>query len=152
MTTAPNRGRNSFAHKILPLADCSSRIFSRFLPNAMIPIDREGRRGTPKSCTFPFREFAFFLASLAFAVLFSTALASAQAQRGTLVHEETIRVAPSSDAAKLGEAGRCPELVLIDSSRVWVHVEAILRAPRRQSDEEEEDQGKPITGWIPAKA
>jgi hypothetical protein len=118
----------------------------------MIPIDREGREGIPKSCTFPLREFAFFLASLAFAVLFSTALATAQAQRGTLVHEETIRVAPSSDAAKLGEAGRGHELVLIDTSRDWVHVEAILRAPRRQSDEEEEDQGKTITGWIPAKA
>ena len=80
-------------------------------------------------------------------------LASAQAQRGTLVREETIRVSPSADTAKLGEAGRGHELVIIDTSRDWTHVEAILREPRKDSDEDdEESQGKTITGWISNKA
>jgi len=80
------------------------------------------------------------------------ALASAQAQRGTLVHEETIRVAPSADAARLGEAGRGHELVIIETSRDWTHVEAILRAPSRDRETEEEDEGKTITGWVLGKA
>ncbi len=84
--------------------------------------------------------------------LFAAALATAEAPRGTLVHEETIRVAPSADAAKLGEAGRGHELVILETSRDWVHVEAILRAPSRDRDTDEEIEGKTITGWILAKA
>jgi hypothetical protein len=79
-------------------------------------------------------------------------LAVSQAPHGTLVHEETIRVAPSSDAAKLGEAGRGHELVILDTSNNWVHVEAILRAASRDRDTDEEDEGKTITGWVPGKA
>jgi len=50
-------------------------------------------------------------------LLFFATLAFAQAKRGTLVHEETIRVAPNADAARLGEAGRGHELVIIETSR-----------------------------------
>jgi outer membrane protein assembly factor BamD (BamD/ComL family) len=77
----------------------------------------------------------------------------ADAQRGTLVHEETIRVAPSADAARLGEAGRGHELVILEISRDWVHVEAILRPPSHdEGATEEEEEGKAITGWVPATA
>ena len=73
----------------------------------------------------------------------------AQAQRGTLVHEQSIRVAPSGDAAKLGEAGRGHELIIIETSRDWTHVEAILREPSKESDEDDpESEGKTITGWV----
>ncbi len=90
---------------------------------------------------------------LATALLFVTPLASAQAQRGTLVHEETIRVSPSGDAAKLGEAGRGHELVIIETSRDWTHVEAILREPKKDADEDDpESEGKTITGWVSSKA
>src|SRR5208282_3372032 len=82
-----------------------------------------------------------------------TQLASADALRGTLVHEETIRVAPSADAARVGEAGRGHELVILDTSRDWVHVEAILRQPSHEEGAtEEEEEGKAVTGWVPAKA
>ncbi len=78
-----------------------------------------------------------------------TTLAFAQAQRGTLVHEETIRVAPSNDAAKLGEADRGHELIIIETTRDWTHVEAILREPRKDVDEDDPaSEGKTITGWI----
>ena len=90
---------------------------------------------------------------LATALLMVRPLASADAQRGTLVHEETIRVSPSADAAKLGEAGRGHELIIIETSRDWVHVEAILREPRKDADEDDpESEGKTITGWVTSKA
>ena len=82
-----------------------------------------------------------------------SSLAFAQAQRGTLVREESIRVSPSTDAAKLGEAGRGHELVIIESGHDWTHVEAILREPRKDADEDDpESEGKAITGWVSSKA
>jgi Bacterial SH3 domain len=93
------------------------------------------------------------LTLLAAIIVAETSLAAAQAQRGTLVHEEAIRVSPSADAAKLGEVGRGHELVIIDSSRDWTHVEAILREPRKDADEDDpESEGKTITGWVSSKA
>jgi hypothetical protein len=84
-------------------------------------------------------------------IVFST-LVFADAQRGTLVHEESIRVAPSDDSAKLGDARRGHELVVLDTSRDWVHVEAIIAEPHRDRDTDEEIEGKTITGWVPGKA
>jgi len=153
MTKAPHSDVNSFKHKILPASDCTSKIFSRFPPNLMIPIDRGGGGVPPSKRRFPFRESLLLIAVLASTLFFSTAQASAQAQRGTLVHEETIRVSPSDDVAKLGEAGRGHELVVLETSRDWVHVEAIIREPKKDADEDHpESEGKTITGWIPAKA
>jgi outer membrane protein assembly factor BamD (BamD/ComL family) len=87
------------------------------------------------------------------AASFVTTLGFADAVRGTLVHEETIRVAPSADAAKLGEAKRGHELVIIESSREWTHVEAIIRAPSTEEGAtEEEEEGKTITGWVLSKS
>jgi hypothetical protein len=120
----------------------------------MILIDREGGVAPTSHTRFSFREpIIFFAAALVALLLFSTAIAEAQAQRGTLVHEETIRVSPSSDAAKLGEAGRGHELIIIETSRDWTHVEAILREPRKDADEDDpESEGKTITGWVSSKA
>ena len=153
MMNDPQSDRKSFALKILPATACSSKIFSRFSANSMIPIDRGGG-GVPTSApSFRFWEQAIFLLILGFTLTFSTGRALAQAQRGTLIHEETIRVSPSSDTAKLGEASRGHELVIIDASRDWTHVEAIIREPRRNSDEDDpESEGKTITGWVPNKA
>jgi Bacterial SH3 domain len=152
MINAPDSGRNPFVPKILPVTYCSPRIFPGFSSNSMIPIDR-GEGGIPVSVrVFPFREF-LFLVVFAMTLALPTQQAFAQAQRGTLVHEATIRVAPSSDAAKLGQAGRGHELIIIDASRDWTHVEAIIREPRKDSDEDDsESQGKTITGWVLNKA
>jgi outer membrane protein assembly factor BamD (BamD/ComL family) len=144
MTIAPQSHPKFFADKILPLT---------FSPNPTISIDRGGG-GVPQSKPrFPFHKTAIFLASFTFTLLSFANLAAAQAQRGTLVHEESIRVSPSADAAKLGEVGRGHELVIIDSSRDWTHVEAILREPRKDADEDDpESEGKTITGWVSSKA
>jgi outer membrane protein assembly factor BamD (BamD/ComL family) len=92
----------------------------------------------------------FHAASVLFLATFSfTQWAFADAVRGTLVHEETIRVAPSSDAARVGDANRGNELIIIDTSRDWVHVEAILRPPSNEEGAtEDEAEGKAITGWV----
>jgi hypothetical protein len=143
----------SFDWKILPARECSSWIISSFSSNSMIPIDRGGRGVPTPSRRFAFRETAIFSAALLVWLISFTGFASAQAQRGTLVHEETIRVAPSADASKLGEAGRGHELVIIDTSRDWTHVEAILREPKKDADEDDpEAEGKTITGWVLNKA
>ena len=104
---------NSLVLKILPATRCGSRIFSTFSRNSMIPIGQGGGGILLPTARFPTREFAI----LVLVALFSTGAAFAQAQRGTLVHEETIRVSPSSETAKLGTAGRGYELIIIDSNR-----------------------------------
>ena len=118
----------------------------------MIPLDQGGGGVPSQGFKFPFREILIF-AFFAVALVFPAQKIFAQAQRGTLVHETTIRVAPSSDAAKLGQAARGHELIIIDASREWTHVEAIIREPRKDSDEDDpESEGKTITGWIFNKA
>jgi hypothetical protein len=85
-------------------------------------------------------------------LLHSGSMAFGQAQRGTLVHEETIRVAPDAQTARLGDADRGIEMIILDTSRDWVHVEAIVRPPRNvEGATEEEVEGKIITGWVPAR-
>jgi outer membrane protein assembly factor BamD (BamD/ComL family) len=97
-----------------------------------------------------FSAFLVYAAACSFLLFASFALADAQ--RGTLVHQETIRVSPNADAARVGEAGRGHELVIIEASRDCVHVEAILRVPSHEEGAtEEEEAGKAITGWIPNK-
>jgi hypothetical protein len=95
----------------------------------------------------------FRLVFLALTIVAVTSLSFAQAQRGTLVHEESIRVSPSTDAAKLGEAERGHELVIIENGNGWTNVEAILREARREADEDDPgSEGKTITGWVSSKA
>jgi outer membrane protein assembly factor BamD (BamD/ComL family) len=97
--------------------------------------------------------FTTLTLKIAVTVCLCASFAWADALRGTLVHEETIRVAPNADAARLAEVGRGRELVIIDTSRDWVHVEAILRQPSHdEGATEEEEEGKAITGWVLAKA
>ncbi len=124
MVTAHETRRNSFSLKALPCATRHQRKRSLLLVVGL---------------------FVGFLSS--------TNDAHAQPQRGTLIHEETIRVSPSADSAKLGQAGRGHELVIIDTSRDWTHVEAIIREPQKDADEDSpEAEGKTITGWVQNKA
>ncbi len=151
MTTTPQAADKSFVQKILPATRCGSRIFYRFSPNPMIPI-HQGGGGIPIATPqFRFREFLALAAALL--LVAPAAWSQSNAQRGTLVHEETIRVSPAADAAKLGEAGRGHELVILETSRDWTHVEAILREPKKDADDDDpEARGKTITGWLQSKA
>jgi outer membrane protein assembly factor BamD (BamD/ComL family) len=92
------------------------------------------------------------IVAVAIAAFFAP-FALGQAQRGTLVNEETMRVSPSAEAAKLGVAARGRELIILESSHDWVHVEAILIPPSHEEGAtEEEEEGKAVTGWVSGKA
>jgi outer membrane protein assembly factor BamD (BamD/ComL family) len=95
-----------------------------------------------------------FSGTAAFALVFLSysPFGFADALRGTLVSEEAIRVSPSTDAAKLAQVGRGRELIVIENGRDWVHVQAILAQPSHDEDAtEEEQEGKTVTGWVPAR-
>jgi len=127
----------------------SIRSFCHFSANFLIPIDRGEGGDTPTKSKSRLQASSFLATALWISLLGLPNLAHAQAQRGTLVHEESIRVSPSADSAKLGEAGRGHELVIIETSRDWTHVEAILRNPTRDEDQDDEDSDtKTITGWV----
>jgi hypothetical protein len=118
----------------------------RPLPNALPPLQ-------PSAATANNLSMQPRLIVLAAVLSLFPALASAQPQRGTLVHEETIRVSPSADTAKLGEAGRGHEMVIIETSGEWTHVEAIIREPKKGEDEDDPgSEAKTITGWVLSKA
>ena len=116
----------------------------------MIPLD-QGGGGTPVTAHLRFQGKFSLLACL-ISFLFLSAFGQAQALRGTLVHEETLRVSPSSDSAKLSPVDRGHELVVIESARDWTHVQAIMMQPRRERDADEEEEAKTVSGWLPSKA
>jgi hypothetical protein len=72
------------------------------------------------------------------------------ADRGSLVREAVIYISPDKNSNKLGQVERGRELILLDRSAGWLHVEALLGSPARDAAFvlEEEDQGKTISGWI----
>ena len=115
----------------------------------MIPLD-QGGGGVPPKSKFPFRKTRAI--SLALLSILLTPRAIADALRGTLVHEETLHVAPSSDSAKLSQVDRGHELIIIETSRDWTHVQAIMMEPRRERDEDEEAEAKTVSGWLASKA
>ena len=52
-------------------------------------------------------------------------------------------------AFAVGERGALVRIVILETSRGWAHVEALLGGQsQRREDEEEERQGKTITGWL----
>lgn len=74
---------------------------------------------------------------LTVALLLSCASAfAASYKHGAMVREATIYVSPDPSSAKLGDLGRGREVIILESPRDWVHVEANV-TPERV-----------ITGWI----
>jgi outer membrane protein assembly factor BamD (BamD/ComL family) len=73
------------------------------------------------------------------------------ADRGTLIRDAVIYISPDATSSKLGQVGRGRELILLDKSRNWLHVEALL-GPAQTPDPafvlEDEDEGKTISGWV----
>lgn len=72
---------------------------------------------------------------LAFCLLCASA-ASAQYRRGVLVFTGALYLSPDTRSAKLGNVGRGREVIILETSREWLHVEADVTDERT------------ITGWI----
>jgi outer membrane protein assembly factor BamD (BamD/ComL family) len=72
------------------------------------------------------------------------------ADRGSLVREAVIYISPDTSSNKLSQVERGRELILLDKTRDWLHVEALLGAQNRDPAFvlEDEDQGKTVSGWI----
>jgi hypothetical protein len=83
----------------------------------------------------------------------ATTAVFALGERGTPIHQTTIYVSPDASAPKLAQAERGHELIVLETSRDWLHVEALLSPPRRDPEDEEEDadQGRTVTGWVLGK-
>jgi len=85
-------------------------------------------------------------------VLFTAAVPALRAaERGVLVREAVIYLSPDATSNKLGEAGRGREMILLERSRNWLHVEALLgfaQTPDPAFVYDEDLQGKTVTGWI----
>ena len=84
-------------------------------------------------------------------LLSCTSYYAAAAEHGTIIREAIIYLSPDSSSAKLAQAERGREMVLLDRSRNWVHVEAILgfaHAPDSEFIEDDEAEQKTVTGWI----
>jgi hypothetical protein len=62
--------------------------------------------------------------------------AAADYQRGTLVRVAQIYLSPDQTSAKLAEIDRGREIIVLETSREWVHVEANLTEERT------------VTGWV----
>jgi hypothetical protein len=70
------------------------------------------------------------------AILFSCSAAGAEVVRGVLVRIAPIYLSPDSSSNKLAEIDRGREVVVLETSRNWIHVEAVLT------------EEKTVTGWM----
>jgi hypothetical protein len=72
------------------------------------------------------------------------------ADRGTLVREAVIYISPDTNSNKLSQVERGRELILLDKTHNWLHVEAMLggQSPDPAFVLEDEDQGKTVSGWV----
>jgi hypothetical protein len=72
------------------------------------------------------------------------------AERGAMVREAVIYLTPHSDSPKLGNAERGREVIILENSGNWLHVEALLGTSQADAAfvYEEEGAEKTVTGWI----
>jgi outer membrane protein assembly factor BamD (BamD/ComL family) len=73
------------------------------------------------------------------------------ADRGTLIREAVIYLSPDASSSKLGQAERGREVILLDKSHNWLHVEALMGSEQTPDPAfvlDDEDQGKTISGWV----
>ena len=73
------------------------------------------------------------------------------AERAALVREAVIYLSPDATSNKLGNAERGREVILLERSRNWLHVEALLGTAHVADPdfvEDEDVEGKTVSGWI----
>jgi outer membrane protein assembly factor BamD (BamD/ComL family) len=74
------------------------------------------------------------------------------AEHGRMIREATIFISPDLQAAKLAKIERGREVVVLEKTPEWVHVEAILTEPKQQdADDPDEERQRIVTGWIEDK-
>src|SRR5208283_1303643 len=84
-------------------------------------------------------------------LLVAASLPATAADHGSIIREAIIYISPDTSSAKLAQVERGRELVLLDKTHNWVHVEAMLgyaKIPDPAFIEDEDAERKTITGWI----
>ena len=76
---------------------------------------------------------------LTIAIFMMSALASAEVVRATSIRTAAIYLSPDATSAKLAEIDRGREVIYLETSNTWVHVEANLT------------EEKTVTGWVEGK-
>ena len=92
--------------------------------------------------------WAFLVGSLLFSTL---ALAS---EHGRMVREATIYISPDLQSSKLAKIERGREVVVLDTTPQWVHIEGFLTEPRQQDSDDDTDspeRQRIVSGWIEDK-
>ena len=79
-------------------------------------------------------------------ILLASGLAFAQGEHGTLVRKGIIYLSPDTSSAKVADVERGRDLVLLDTTPSWVHVEAVLAGRQRNDDDQPEPRVG--TGWV----
>lgn len=94
----------------------------------------------------------FVMALFVAAIVVSACAPLAAADRGTIIREAVIYISPDSSSHKLAQAERGREVILLDKSRNWLQVEALLGYVNNPDpafiDDEEDENRKTVTGWI----
>ncbi len=75
-------------------------------------------------------------AALVLSIILSGTLCHAEVLRGAVIRPTTIYLSPDASSAKLADLDRGREIVVLDTSREWAHVEANITEERT------------VTGWI----
>ncbi len=73
------------------------------------------------------------------------------ADRGTLIREAIIYLSPDASSNKLGQVERGRELILLDKTPNWLHVEALMGSPFARDPAfvlDDDEEGKTISGWV----
>ncbi|MFZ3265855.1 MAG: hypothetical protein WA172_17745 [Terriglobales bacterium] len=81
-------------------------------------------------------------------LMYHTALAT---DHGAIIRESVVYLSPDSNSQKLAQAERGREVILLERSRNWVSVEALLgytNNPDPYFVEDEDADQKTVTGWI----
>ncbi|MGA8301412.1 MAG: outer membrane protein assembly factor BamD [Terriglobales bacterium] len=89
---------------------------------------------------------------LALCIALAFAAPAAAADRGTIVREAIVYISPDSSSHKLAQAERGREIILLDRSRNWIQVEALLGYANNPDpafiDDDEDQNRKTVTGWV----
>jgi len=78
----------------------------------------------------------FLILALVYLVALASPGSAADYQRGTVVRVAQVYLSPDASSAKLAEMDRGREIIVLETSREWVHVEANLNEERT------------VTGWM----
>jgi outer membrane protein assembly factor BamD (BamD/ComL family) len=97
-------------------------------------------------------ELVVFALGLLFVPTFFLATPALAADHGTIVREAVVYISPDASSHKLAQAERGREIILLDKSRNWIQVEALLGYvnnpdPAFVSDDDEAER-KTVSGWL----